>query len=215
MENLENVFYKFKFKSKILNFKEEKLTEAQLRILFDTCVNFFIESGSEYQSIVDSLNSFKDRLGFGGFSKDTEVEFFCEAYRERIPCNTPHNCPERSLLQGEEESPKDDWHRIGEYRVCSYCGSVHPEDLVDAIGKYGMGVLESSTKGYKLYIRLPGVVNASLGPIKYYRWHDTPEFQQFVEDVAKEAKKPSEEAISIKDLCSRLKAKGTLSAKKD
>ena len=32
--------------------------------------------------------------------------------------------------------------------------------------------MEPSTKGYKLYLRRPEIINAGLGIIKYYRWHD-------------------------------------------
>jgi hypothetical protein len=61
-------------------------------------------------------------------------------------------------------------------RTCSYCGSLHPDDMLVLMNEHGLGAIEPSTKQYKWYIARPyAAVNASLGPIKYYRMHDTPE----------------------------------------
>jgi hypothetical protein len=59
-------------------------------------------------------------------------------------------------------------------RTCSYCGSIHPDDLMEICRKtleseeYGV---EGTDKSYKVYVRQPGVRNASEGAIKFYKQH--------------------------------------------
>lgn len=59
-------------------------------------------------------------------------------------------------------------------RTCSYCGSIHFEDLMKICRKaltderYG---IEGTTKSYKVYVNQPGVRNASEGAIKFYMHH--------------------------------------------
>lgn len=66
-----------------------------------------------------------------------------------------------------------DWGPDG-CRTCSWCGSIHPDDmlriarLVPDDDRYG---IEGTTKSYKRYIRQPGVRNASEGAIKFYMAH--------------------------------------------
>lgn len=61
-------------------------------------------------------------------------------------------------------------------RTCSFCGSMHPMDVIKAIEEDGFGVIGGTDKSYKWYVRRPNVQNASEGGIKYYKQHDTPEF---------------------------------------
>jgi hypothetical protein len=66
-------------------------------------------------------------------------------------------------------------------RVCSYCGSLHPDDmfaLVKACAEapddapYNSVVeVEQSDKSYKVYVHQPGVRNAHEGGIKFYMQH--------------------------------------------
>lgn len=66
-------------------------------------------------------------------------------------------------------------------RVCSYCGSLHPDDLFDLVKASAEAPetapfdsvveIEPSDKGYKIYIRQPGVRNAMEGGIKFYTQH--------------------------------------------
>lgn len=81
----------------------------------------------------------------------------------------------------------DTWDRGPDgNRTCSYCGSIHPDDLmaicrkvVDAEPGYAV---DGTDKGYKVYVRQPGVRNASEGAIKFYMQHvindPTPQDQQ-------------------------------------
>lgn len=66
-------------------------------------------------------------------------------------------------------------------RVCSYCGSLHPDDLFDLVRQsagapqdveYSSVVeIEPSDKSYKIYVHQPGVRNAHEGGIKFYTPH--------------------------------------------
>jgi hypothetical protein len=70
-----------------------------------------------------------------------------------------HRCSRRDeSFRGitEENETPDVWSkRHGEYRTCSYCGSLHPEDfekLVDqSIEDEGQTQIEWTSKGYKIY----------------------------------------------------------------
>lgn len=69
----------------------------------------------------------------------------------------------------------DTWdHGPDGNRTCSYCGSIHPDDLMAICRKtivderYGV---EGTTKNYKVYVRQPGVRNAGEGAIKFYMHH--------------------------------------------
>jgi len=51
-------------------------------------------------------------------------------------------------------------------RTCSYCGSVHPDDVLELIKEKGLGIQEKTTKNYKVYI------NAGTGRYyKFYSYH--------------------------------------------
>jgi hypothetical protein len=60
-------------------------------------------------------------------------------------------------------------------RTCSYCGSLHPDDVVDILYQFLEDPayhFSTTDKGYKFYANRPGTQNASQGGIKYYTWHD-------------------------------------------
>ena len=70
--------------------------------------------------------------------------------------------------------PEPEWKRQGKDLCCSYCGSIHPDDLKRALQERGCR-LEMSDKPYKLYIRRLSVLNASEGGIKFMVHHITSE----------------------------------------
>ncbi len=77
----------------------------------------------------------------------------------------------------ETEALPDYWKKLpnGD-RVCSFCGSLHPESVIQIIKEHGFQGIQRSDKSYKWYISRPNIHNALEGGIKYYRMHDTPEF---------------------------------------
>lgn len=100
-----------------------------------------------------------------------------------------HTCPRRRhvgldnpdspfLVSGED---LDTWNIAGADRVCSYCGGWHPDEFLAFLVD---GRIDLSDKGYKFYVRRPGVGNAVEGAIKFYTWHiaddRVPEFEAAV-----------------------------------
>lgn len=81
-------------------------------------------------------------------------------------------CPSRMSDLGpwEHEEGLDRWELVGQERCCSFCGSIHPEDVNSLLDLDNVNV-EVSDNRYKAYIRRSGVSNASEGGIKYYVWH--------------------------------------------
>lgn len=99
--------------------------------------------------------------------------------RQRLFCFAGnHRCGDRGLPLSPSfgERPLPDTWDIGPdgNRTCSYCGSIHSDDLIAIARKalvddrYG---IEGTTKSYKVYVRQPGVRNASEGAIKFYMTH--------------------------------------------
>lgn len=59
-------------------------------------------------------------------------------------------------------------------RTCSYCGSIHFDDLMTICRKTIVDErysVDGTTKSYKVYVRQPGVRNAGEGAIKFYSAH--------------------------------------------
>ena len=126
---------------------------------------------------------FLDHMFKNYFGKQAEEGFLywakqSEPSPKRKFLNQPHTCPKRMLEPGpwEHKDGLDDWEQRGKARACSFCGSMHPEDLltfcgkVDGINNY---ITRKGSVGRitKLYIRDKDVANASEGPIKFYTTH--------------------------------------------
>lgn len=62
-------------------------------------------------------------------------------------------------------------------RTCSYCGSIHFDDLLaickKIVAREPGYSLDGTDKSYKVYVRQPNVQNASEGAIKFYKQHVT------------------------------------------
>jgi hypothetical protein len=80
------------------------------------------------------------------------------------------------FFDGKTEALLPDTWNLGPdgNRTCSYCGSIHPDDLMKICRlsledpRYG---IEGTTKSYKVYVKQPGVRNAGEGAIKFYMAH--------------------------------------------
>ena len=85
--------------------------------------------------------------------------------------------------QGREETHAlpDRWDMgMDDNRTCSYCGSLHPEDMAKLVKRCidtdAADVrIEPSDKQYKVYVWQKGVMNAGQGGIKFYMQHVSPE----------------------------------------
>lgn len=138
-----------------------KLNHKDLNFLeFVNILSLIYGQNEEINNHIDST-----LLGYGGSNVINT-----SAYRKRIKGEEIHVCPRReeSLFT---PSNMDSWDKIGEDRVCSYCGSLHPEDLNELVKEQGIKVLELSDKSYKLYINRPNIHNATQGAIKFYKQH--------------------------------------------
>ena len=106
---------------------------------------------------------------------------------------------------GHDQDNQDHWerHKSNGDRVCSFCGSLHPEDFFRLVheaatapedAKYGSVVaIETTDKKYKVYVHQPGVRNAMEGGIKFYMQH-LPRKEDGSIDVTPEQEQEFEEA---------------------
>lgn len=114
---------------------------------------------------------------------------FCFGGRQR--CGRRSGNPVTSKVFGGDKPLPDTWD-IGPdgNRTCSYCGSLHPDDLMEICRRtlvderYG---IEGTTKSYKVYVRQPGVRNAGDGGIKFYMHHAPAHPSQADQDLFAEA----------------------------
>lgn len=111
-------------------------------------------------------------------SYDFEKEFESISIKE-VKKLERQRCPRRGegAMMFEKEPLPDYWRVLpnGD-KTCSFCGSLHPDSIIEIVKTSGFGVIERSDKSYKWYIHRPTIKNALEGGIKYYRQHDTPEF---------------------------------------
>lgn len=121
----------------------------------------------------DCLNSF----GYSGWGNG-EWDISIDARIPRIIGEEKHLCKRRagSPLGAKIAGEHDTWDKIGDDLCCSFCGSLHPDRVLELVKEHGPQIIEPSTKDYKWYIRQPHIMNAGFGGIKYYRHHDTKEF---------------------------------------
>jgi hypothetical protein len=86
------------------------------------------------------------------------------------------NSPFRNAGKGLDRWER---HKSNGDRVCSYCGSLHPEDFLRLVKESAEAPadnleatrIEPSDKGYKIYVWRPSVKNAHDGGIKFYTPH--------------------------------------------
>jgi hypothetical protein len=84
---------------------------------------------------------------------------------------------------GDRREGQDRWQRFKSNgdRVCSYCGSLHPDDMFELVRQsatvpedadvHSVVEIKPSDKGYKTYVHRPGIRNAHEGGIKFYHQH--------------------------------------------
>lgn len=126
--------------------------------------------------------------------------------RQRLfACAGRHRCGRRNDIfafnHGDDEQPDTwDWGPDGN-RTCSYCGSLHPDDLMKICAlvidddRYA---IEGTTKSYKVYIQQPGVRNASEGAIKFYMHHAPAEPSTEHQELFREAVRTSSERFQAR-----------------
>lgn len=95
-------------------------------------------------------------------------------------------CPRRDEGPFYNLDKPDYWEKRGKWHCCSYCGSMKPSEVIAEVKRLGIKIVESTTKSYKRYIRLPGIQNATQGPIKFYAMHfsdkEIEEFNRLIDE---------------------------------
>lgn len=81
-----------------------------------------------------------------------------------------------SPLPSHHLPAEDTWRPVENGDLtCSYCGSMHPDKVLEISEKIIAGddtfSLSGTQKSYKIYVRQKGVTNASQGGIKFYSHH--------------------------------------------
>lgn len=85
---------------------------------------------------------------------------------------TKQLCPRRPAGNMFNLPETDKWEiRHDGFYHCSFCGSLHPDEVLKLIKEHGFGIIEHSDKQYKWYLDIP-----KNDHLKYYRHHDTTEF---------------------------------------
>lgn len=88
-----------------------------------------------------------------------------------------HTCPGRRQEGPWDASAAcvDRWEWRGDDRVCSFCGSLHPNDFESLLWRvlYDEQVLIfPADHANKIYLQRPEVSDASQGALKYKKWHN-------------------------------------------
>ena len=159
------------------------------------CERILLENKDD-EKLCEILNDCIRNFGFQGTYNDG-YDVHISAYNKTINTKEKQTCRSRLEQRGdvEENHNLDTWQLRGKDKCCSYCGSLHPDRVLELVKEHGFGIVDPSTKDYKWYINQPNVPNAGFGGIKYYRWHDTKEFiDQYNELVSlAKAKKNNEQ----------------------
>ncbi len=138
-----------------------------------------LQESTQDEKMLDLLNSAMRSFGFGG-GCGHGYSVNISAGLPQIETGEKQTCRSRMTNVGpwEKEDGLDTWIIQGKDKCCSFCGSLHPDRVLELVKLYSPHIIEFA-KGYRWYVRQPDVPNASFGGIKYYRWHDT---EAFVEE---------------------------------
>lgn len=175
---LTDVEIRFRYAKGEYNAKEKAMPMAEA---FELCKSI-TEKFPEITELQDwwRSNNTLERFGYSSSSKGGEdgYTFHLNTYIPTEKGTEFHTCPRGAESFGPlaDRAKESTWDKVGEDRVCSYCGSLHPEDfekIVDLCieSKGEKAEVEWSTKGYKIYARRKDTVNAGQGGIKFYTQH--------------------------------------------
>lgn len=133
----------------------------------------------------DTLGAKCQTPGCGGvIERQPEFSELVDPLPERMTCGRRlDQYAPGVLVHGKLIEHQDCWQKFkaNGNRVCSYCGSLHPEDMFELVkacadapedAPYNsVPEVEPSDKAYKIYVHQPGVRNAHEGGIKFYTQH--------------------------------------------
>lgn len=161
-----------------IKIKGNKIVDAK-NLSYDAALTVCTDTLNKYPNddvVQSQLKACIDSFGFSSYGGDG-YDFTISASIPIINLkDEKQRCPRRDespMGMKETDPTPDHWQMRGSDKCCSYCGSLHPNRVIELVKQFGFGILERSTKGYKWYINRPDVPNAGFGGIKYYRQHDT------------------------------------------
>lgn len=139
-----------------------------------------LRCGYEDEKIGQPCESCKD----GVIERTPEFRELVDALPEPMTCGRRSDTYVGGIpVHQDTGEGKDHWDKFKriDNRVCSFCGSLHPDDFFRLVREaaetsintpYSESVnIERSDKGYKIYVHQPGVRNAHEGGIKFYMQH--------------------------------------------
>jgi hypothetical protein len=134
-----------------------------------------LKQNPEDETLQERLSSCMRSFGFQGYGGGG-YDITISAYRPTIKTGEKHMCPQRTPGPWAFLPDEDEWEIRGDDKCCSYCGSLHPDRVLELVRQHGPSVIEMTDKSYKWYVNRQNIPNAGFGGIKYYRYHDTKEF---------------------------------------
>lgn len=143
-----------------------------------------LEEHKDDDILQERMTTCMESFGFCGFG-GSGYSITISAYKPVIKTDEKQVCPSRSQNSGPWNygDGEDYWEIRGEDKCCSYCGSLHPDRVIELVKEQGWEIVEFTTKRYKCYVNRKNIPNASFGGIKYYRWHDT---KELLDEIRKE-----------------------------
>lgn len=168
LEVLKTAIFDVVIKSKNVNINEVGLSYDETKELIDRVA---LENPDD-EKLQQEYNRNKNNFGFSGMTQ-FGFEYRISAYKPKVMAIEVQTCPYRMANPGPWvfEEGLDHWDLIGDDKCCSFCGSLHPERVLELIENEGFSIIESSDKYYKLYVNRKEIPNASFGGIKFYTYH--------------------------------------------
>ena len=123
------------------------------------------------EEIQEHMKDIMGNFGFTGKYCSPTFSLTVSAYMPVTRTTEIMTCDRRLETGRPLEENLDYWEIRGDDKCCSYCGSLHPERVLELIKERGKEIFEKTTKPYKGYIDRPEVPNAGFGGIKFYVHH--------------------------------------------
>ncbi len=182
---LKNALFNVEIKGKLINIKKGNINYNEALEIANDCLK---ASETTDLTLHNNLLNCIKHFGFAGYGGRTDgitYNISISAFMKKESTNEEVECDGHGAFFGKVK--KGVWNKVGEDRVCSICGSMHPDEVIELI-RTGKAKYEGSTKSYKMYISRKEVPNASFGGIKYYRNHDNENFVERFNEALKENK---------------------------
>lgn len=169
-----------------------ELSEVGLMTAYSACQDVLRDHPGDAGLQERLTNAMKDFGVSGSAGGGHDISIYGEF--PRIKTGVKQTCPRRMTEFGPWDRAEnlDEWDKVGDDTVCSFCGSLHPDRVLELVREHGPWVIECTTKSYKWYLRREGIINAGFGGLKYYRHHDTEAFLESLRILMQPQQPPKE-----------------------